>query len=71
MGAGTTYTAGRAHLKMQTGKFGTTLALAFYSDPLVVLERFRVKTQASWGAGHVDHDVQTRPRMIQYCAKKK
>lgn len=71
MGAGTTYTAGRAHLRMQTGKFGTTLALAFYSDPLVVLERFRVKTQASWGAGHVDHDVQTRPRMIQYQKKKK
>lgn len=67
MGAGTTYTAGRAHLKMQTGKFGTTLASAFYSDPLVVLERFRVKTQASWGAGHVDHNVQSRPRMIQYC----
>jgi len=66
MGAGTTYTAGAAHLELQTGSFGSTLALAFYSDPLVVLERFRVKTQASWGAGHVDHNVQSRPTMIQY-----
>ena len=24
------------------------------------LERFRVKTQASWGAGHVDHNVPTK-----------
>lgn len=69
MGAGTTYTAGSAHLQMQTGAFGSTLALAFYSDPLVVLERFRVKTQASWGAGHVDHNVQSRPKMIQYIRK--
>lgn len=69
MGAGTTYMHGRAHLEIQTGRFGATLAKAFYKNPLVVLERFRVKTHASWGAGHVDHDVQSRPRMIQYVSK--
>jgi len=64
MGGGTTYTAGAAHLELQTGKFGATLAHAFYTNPMVVLERFRVKTHASWGAGHVDHNVQSRPRRI-------
>jgi len=66
MGPATTYIHGSAHLQIQTGTFGATLAHAFYQDPLVVLERFRVKTHASWGAGHVDHDVQSRPKMIQY-----
>lgn len=66
MGAGTTYMHGDSHIKMQTGPYGATLAHAFYRDPLVVFERFRVKTHASWGAGHVDHDVQSRPRMITY-----
>lgn len=60
MGGGTTYTAGAAHLELQTGPVGATLAHAFYKEPLVVLERFRVKTHASWGAGHVDHSVQSR-----------
>lgn len=64
MGPATTYMHGSAHLQMQTGPFGATLAHAFYQDPLVVLERFRVKTHASWGAGHVDHDVQSRPREL-------
>ena len=66
MGGGTTYMAGKSHLKLQTGKFGATLAHAFYKNPLVVLERFRVKTHASWGAGHVDHDVQSRIKHIEF-----
>jgi hypothetical protein len=66
MGSGTTYLHGDSHIRMQTGRFGATLAHAFYNDPLVVFERFRVKTHASWGDGHVDHDVQSRPRMITY-----
>lgn len=66
MGAGTTYMHGESHINMQVGPFGATLAHAFYSRPLVVFERFRVKTHASWGAGHVDHDVQSRPSMITY-----
>jgi hypothetical protein len=64
MGAGTTYMHGDSHIRMQVGAYGSTLAHAFYNDPLVVFERFRVKTHASWGAGHVDHNVQDRPRMI-------
>lgn len=69
MGAGTTYMHGDSHIAMQVGPFGSTLAHAFYTDPLVVFERFRVKTHASWGAGHVDHDVQSRPNMITYLRK--
>jgi len=71
MGGATTYTAGQAHLELQTGSFGSTLAATFYNDPIVVLERFRVKTHASWGQGHVDHDVQSRPSGINllYCDK--
>ena len=69
MGPATTYMHGPAHVQLQTGVFGATLAHAFYQDPLVVFERFRVKTHASWGAGHVDHNVQSRPRMIQYTVK--
>ena len=72
MGGATTYTAGQAHLELQTGSFGSTLAATFYNDPIVVLERFRVKTHASWGKGHVDHDVQSRPKGINrlYCGEE-
>jgi hypothetical protein len=64
MGPATTYLHGDAHIKLQTGQYGTTLAKTFYDNPLVVFERFRVKTHASWGAGHVDHDVRSRPKEI-------
>tara|TARA_B110001452_G_scaffold71343_1_gene57609 strand:+ start:422 stop:2797 length:2376 start_codon:yes stop_codon:yes gene_type:complete len=72
MGGATTYTAGQAHLELQTGSFGSTLAATFYNDPIVVLERFRVKTHASWGKGHVDHNVQSRPPGINrlYCGEE-
>jgi hypothetical protein len=60
MGPVTTYLHGDAHIELQVGKFGSTLAHAFYNDPIVVFERFRVKTFASWGLGHVDHRVRSR-----------
>ena len=60
MGPVTTYLHGDAHIELQVGKFGSTLAHAFYKDPIVVFERFRVKTFASWGLGHVDHRVRSR-----------
>jgi hypothetical protein len=66
MGGATTYVAGEAHINLQVGEFGNTLAQAFYKDPIVVMERFRVKTHASWGAGHVDHAVDSRLRDITY-----
>jgi len=66
MGGATTYVHGAAHIRLQVGKFGATLARAFYTDPLVVFERFRVKTHAAWGAGHVDHDVRSRTKEITF-----
>jgi hypothetical protein len=66
MGSATTYMQGVHHLQLQTGPIGATLAHAFYVDPMVVLERFRVKTHASWGAGHVDHSVHSRLANITY-----
>ena len=66
MGPATTYMHGDAHLEIQTGKIGSTLASIFYKDPIVVLERFRVKTHGSWGAGHVDHDVKSRSKLIKF-----
>lgn len=66
MGGATTYVGGEAHNSLQIGEFGTTLANAFYNDPIVVLERFRVKTHASWGAGHVDHAVRSRLNEIVF-----
>lgn len=62
MGPATTFMGGKHHIEIQTGAYGCTLAKAFYNDPLVVFERFRVKTEAGWGAGHVDHSVQSRLR---------
>lgn len=60
MGPATTFMGGKHHVELQTGAYGCTLAKAFYNDPLVVFERFRIKTEAGWGAGHVDHSVQSR-----------
>ena len=60
MGPATTYLHGDAHIELQVGKFGSTLAQTFYKDPIVVFERFRVKTFMSWGLGHVDHRVRSR-----------
>lgn len=60
MGPATTFMGGKHHVELQTGAYGCTLAKAFYKDPLVVFERFRIKTEAGWGAGHVDHSVQSR-----------
>ena len=71
MGAATTYMQGSHHLQIQTGPIGATLAAAFYEDPIVVLERFRVKTHASWGAGHVDHSVHSRLTNITYASEEK
>lgn len=60
MGGCTTYVHGNSHVELQVGKYGSTLADAFYEDPIIVFERFRVKTHASWGAAHVDHRVRSR-----------
>lgn len=63
MGGATSFFTGKNHVALQTGKFGATLASLFYKSPLVVFERFRVKTHGSWGLGHVDHRVASR---LQY-----
>ena len=60
MGPATTFMGGKHHVELQSGVYGCTLAKAFYKDPMVVFERFRIKTEAGWGAGHVDHSVQSR-----------
>lgn len=46
------------------------MATTFYEDPIVVFERFRVKTHASWGAAHVDHRARSRLDEIAYNAQK-
>jgi hypothetical protein len=60
MGGATSLFTGQHHVELQTGKFGTTLAHKFYKNPLVVFERFRVKTHGTWGLGHVDHSIRSR-----------
>jgi len=56
MGPASSYYSGISHLKLQTCPAMMRLARSFYSQPIMIPERYRIKTAELWKSGaHIDH----------------